>query len=164
MNKFTIIILLFSSLVHSSIDMKDLPREVPSKGVIYSLSPPSGFESIKVTFNMSGTVDNKIISIEIDTEQALHVIESSQLEIDFAPNLNEIRFHQIGGHKKPEAVYFNVFYGAPQKTKCGMREFEYLQKAIKITIYPNSKPTVESDNSHFLACKRLTGLGNSHAK
>ena len=144
--------------------MKGLPREVPSKSVIYSLSPPSGFESIKVTFNMSGAIDNKIMSIEIDTDQALHVIESSQLEIDFAPNLDEVRFHQIGGLNKPKGVYFNVFYGAPQKKECGLREFEYLQKAIKITIYPNSKPAVESDNSHSLACKKLTELANSHTK
>lgn len=164
MNKLIAPILLFSSIAHSSMAMKDFPHEIPSKSVTYSLSPPRGFESLKVTFNMSGTVDNEIASIRIDTGRADHVIESSQLDIDFDPNLNEIRFHENGDRKEVDPVYFNIFYGVPQKMKCGLKGFEYLQKAIKITIHPTDEPTVERNSSFFETCKRLTELEGSHEK
>lgn len=158
MNKIIALFLLFSSFAHSSMDVTDAPFEIPSKEVVYRLAPPIGFQSLTVTFDMSGAVDNEINSIRIETGKAMHVIEPSQLNIDFNPNLNEIRFYRVGTEIENESIHFNIFYGAPKKTECGAGKFEYLQKSVKITVHPSGDPTVERDGSFFDMCKKLTGL------
>lgn len=164
MNKIIALIILFSSVAHASMDMTDFPNEIPSREVVYDLAPPAGFKKLKVTFSMSGTVDNEISSIEIDVGSAIHSIKSSRLNINSAPNMNEINFHRIGGRMAVTPIYFNIFYGVPQKVECGLEGLVYLQKSVKVSIYPAAEPEVEKDNSFFASCKRASELEGSAEK
>lgn len=164
MNKIIALASLLGSTAYSSMDMTDFPHEILPKTVAYSLSPLNGFKKLDVTFHLSGGVDNEISSIEIDTGKDVYSIESSRLNIDFAPNLNEINFHRIGDRTAATPIYFNIFYGAPRLVECGVEGKIYMQKAVKITIFPANEPTVERDSSFFDSCKRSTELEAGRAK
>lgn len=156
MNKFIAILITFSPLVYGSMDMRSFPFEIPTQELIYQLAPPSGFKKLKVTLHLSGKVDNEIILIEIDTGFAIYNIDAIQLDIDYSPNLNEIRFHKIGTQDNYRSIYFNILYGVPKKIECGLGKYEYLQSMVKVIVFSAAKPLIEKDNSFFKACNQLT--------
>ena len=150
MYKFIAVFLLFIPFAHTDVDMTNWPLPVPVREIVYSLVPPEGFESLVVTVQ----VDGKGISlIEVDTGISIHKIESSQLNIDFSPNLNEITFYQVG---VKESIFFNIYHGAPKKTECGDGDYEYLQNRVVVTVYPEVYPLIENDDSHFTLCSEFT--------
>jgi hypothetical protein len=163
MNKIIAILVLLCPFVHASMDMERFPSEIPSKELIFRLAPPNGFEALKVTFQLSGKVDNEITLIEIDTGLAIHKIDSSQLNIDFSPNLNEIRFYTVGMKESYRSIYFNIFYGVPKKTECGKGKYEFLQDMVKVTIFSTDRPLIEQDDSFFEVCKSFTKAENKIA-
>jgi len=164
MNKLLPIFLMSVPLAHGSMDLSEFPFEVNPKEIIYRLAPPKGFEKLEIKLLLTGTADNEISNINVDTGKSAYKINGTELGIDFSPNLREIQFSKIGMKERYESIFFNLYYGAPQKIECGNNEFEYVQKSVKITIFSNSEPRVAHDNSYMESCKRFTEHEKAHGE
>jgi hypothetical protein len=164
MNKFLPIFFIFAPFAYGSMDLSDFPFEVNAKEIVYRLVPPDGFEKLEIKLQLSGAVDNSIANINVDVGKSTYKIKGTELGMSFAPNLQEIQFHKIGIKEKYESIYFNLYYGSPQKIECGNGDFEYAQKSVKITIFPNYEPVVEHDNSYIKSCERFTEIEKSHGE
>ncbi len=162
MSRVFALILLLASSAYGSQDMSDFPFELNEKEIIYRLIPPKGFDRLEIAIHLSGKVNNTITDINIDTGTSIYKVDASQLNIEFAPNLREIRFHKIGTKEKYDSIFFDIYHGAPKKIECGKDQFEYVQKSVKVTVFPSSEPLVENDNSYIESCERLTRYDNDH--
>jgi hypothetical protein len=155
-NKLLPTLLMFVPLAYGSMDLSDFPFEVNPSEIIYRLVPPEGFNKLEIKLQLTGTADNEIVIINVDTGRSSYKINGSELGINFSPNLQEIRFSKIGMKETYKSIFLNMYYGVPKKIECGKNEFEYVQESVKITIFANSEPLVAHDNSYIESCKRFT--------